>query len=215
MKSQLEKSILEKSTQKRRKETANEEEISPTKKESPTKTENSEQYAAMSAARVHRNVLEKHLNREEMVYADKLLKEEKPMEQILIETAAKLESLERHFEEARMSRGVLTMVQRDIEKFERYETYEQRYDRHEKKIKAGDKTTTKEGEMRSTTKDGDFRTTARETEGRQTANPSEADRASAVPNLTLKDSRKLGTSRKVIAVNEETRNEEDQPEPDR
>jgi len=90
-----------------------------------------------------------------MIYVDKLLKEEKPMGQILIETAAKLESLERHFEEARMSRGVLSMVERDIEKFEKYETYEQRYERHDKKLRAtNDRTSVRDNEMRNTTKDG-------------------------------------------------------------
>lgn len=40
--------------------------------------------------KVPRNVLEKHLNKDELGFVDKLLKEDKTMEQIILETAAKL-----------------------------------------------------------------------------------------------------------------------------
>jgi hypothetical protein len=63
---------------------------------------------------------------------------------LLVETAAKLERLDRQFEEARMAKGVLSIVQRDIDKFEKYETYEQRYARQEQKVKGSGKDTAKE-----------------------------------------------------------------------
>ncbi len=47
----------------------------------------------INSSKISRAVLEKHLNREELTIVDKLLKEDKTIEQLLLETAAKLASL--------------------------------------------------------------------------------------------------------------------------
>ena len=74
----------------------------------------------------------KGMTKEEQHYAEKILRENKSIEEMVLEISVKLKIFMRDYEQSRISRGSLDVVNKNIEKFEQYETNDDRQNRNSK-----------------------------------------------------------------------------------
>lgn len=77
--------------------------------------------------KINRDEVTKDMTKEEVYFTDKILKEEKSAEELVLEVAMRMRIFIRDYEQTRISKGTLEFVNKSLDKYDQFESYESKF----------------------------------------------------------------------------------------